>query len=141
MLCNYQETRWIGTEMRDHPTYDGTSYLIRFLIDIDGKFEPEKRISVLDIALKDTQARWWATHRASLLDWEDAKRSIRYRFLRSDQVTTEMNMDFCEAQLFDGQSDPRMHVEKCIKKWKVVQVPYQVWVHLFFHSLGAIPKT
>jgi hypothetical protein len=80
--------------MRDHPTYDGTSYLNSFLTDIDGKVVPEKRILVLDIALKDTPARWWATHRASLLDWEDAKRAIRYRFLRSDQVTTEMNMDF-----------------------------------------------
>jgi hypothetical protein len=45
--------RWIGTEMRDQPTYDGTSDLNIFLTDIDGKFTPEKRILVLDIALKD----------------------------------------------------------------------------------------
>jgi hypothetical protein len=54
--------------MRDHPTYNGTSDLNKFPIDIDEKFAPEQRISILDITLKDTPTRWWATHGASLLD-------------------------------------------------------------------------
>jgi hypothetical protein len=57
--------------MRDYPTYDGTSDLNSFLIVIDEKVDSEKRISVLDIALKDTPTKWWAIHRDSLLDWED----------------------------------------------------------------------
>jgi hypothetical protein len=68
-----RETRWIGTEMRDHPTYDDTSLLNKFLTVINEKLMLEKRLSVLDITLKDTPTRWWVTHRASLLYWEDAK--------------------------------------------------------------------
>jgi hypothetical protein len=75
------------------------------------------------------------------MDWEDTKRAIQYIFLRSDHVTPETNTKFHGAQLFDGKFDPRMHVENCIKQWKVVQVPSRLWVHLFFHSLGVIPKT
>jgi hypothetical protein len=58
--------RWVGTEVRNHPTFDSTSYLNKFLIDIDGKVVPNQRISVFDIALKDTLAKWRATHRALL---------------------------------------------------------------------------
>jgi len=67
--------------MRGHPTYDNTSELNSFLTVIDGKFAPKQRISDLDIDLKETLARWWATHRDSLLYWEDANRAIGYRFL------------------------------------------------------------
>jgi hypothetical protein len=67
---------WIGNKMRNHPTYDGTSNLNSFLTDIDGKVALEKRISVLDIALKDTPSRWWANQKDSLLDWEHTKRDI-----------------------------------------------------------------
>jgi hypothetical protein len=36
----------------------------------------EKRIFVLDLALHDTPARWWATHKASIMEWEDEKQAI-----------------------------------------------------------------
>jgi hypothetical protein len=68
--------RWIGTELRNHPTYDGILDLDNFLTDIEGKVALDKIISVFDIALKDTPTRWWATHRALILDWEDEKRVI-----------------------------------------------------------------
>jgi hypothetical protein len=49
-------------------------------------------------------------------------------------------MDFHGTQLFDGQSDPMMHVEHCVKQWQVAKVHPRLWVQLFFHSLGVIPK-
>jgi len=84
IFSTIRATRWIGTEMRDHPTYNGTSYLNSFLTDIDTKYVPYKRILVLETTLKDTPSRWWATHIASLLYWEDAKRAIRCKFLNND---------------------------------------------------------
>jgi hypothetical protein len=70
------ETRWIGTKIRNHPAYDGTSYLDNFLTYINRNVALDKRISGFDIDLKDTPARWWATHRALNMDWEDEKRDI-----------------------------------------------------------------
>jgi hypothetical protein len=69
-------TRWIGTEIGNHPTYDGTSNLDNFLTNIEGKVAPDQIISLFYITLKDTPTRWWDTHRALILDWEDAKRAI-----------------------------------------------------------------
>jgi len=119
--------------MRNHLTYDGTSNLNIFLTDINFFFAPEQRISVLDIYLKDTPARWWATYKYSLLYWEDTKRDIRYKFVKRDQVAAETNTYFHDAQLFNGKSDPIMHVENCIKQWKVVQIPSQIRVQFFSH--------
>jgi hypothetical protein len=57
----------------------------------------DQRIYVLDIALQDTPARWWATHKSSILEWEDAKQAIQCQFQRSDQLKEEMNIDFQDA--------------------------------------------
>ena len=52
-----------------------------------------------------------------------------------------MWMDFQVAQLFNGQSDPKAHIEKCVKQWKVEEIPSLLWVQVFPHSLRTIPKT
>ena len=39
---------------------------------------------------------------------------------------------------YDGQDDPRIHVEACIEAWK--QRSVDEWVHLFVHTLGTTPK-
>ena len=39
---------------------------------------------------------------------------------------------------YDGQNDPRIHVEACIEAWK--QRSVDEWVHIFIHTLGLIPK-
>jgi hypothetical protein len=68
--------RWIGTEVREHPTYDGTSEVHSFLTSMEEKITTDQRIFVLDLALQDTPARWWATHKALIMEWEDAKQAI-----------------------------------------------------------------
>jgi hypothetical protein len=34
--------RWFGTEMRNHPTYDGTSDVEKFVTDIEGNVAPDQ---------------------------------------------------------------------------------------------------
>jgi hypothetical protein len=101
-LKNIMEMIWIGNKIRNHPTYDGTSDLDNFLTGIEGKFARDQRILVFYIALKDTPNRWWATHSALILYWENAKRDIRCRFINSDHLKEDMSMDFQGTQLFDG---------------------------------------
>jgi hypothetical protein len=33
-----------------------------------------------------------------------------------------------------------MHIEHFLKQWRVVEVPSHLWVQVFFHSLGPIPR-
>jgi hypothetical protein len=47
-----------------------------FFASMEEKIVEEQRIFVLDLALQDTPARWWATHKASIIEWEDAKQAI-----------------------------------------------------------------
>jgi hypothetical protein len=53
----------------------------------------------------------------------------------------EMNIDFQDAQLFDGRFDPKVHIEHFLKQWRVAKVPPHLWVQLFLHSLGPILKS
>jgi len=44
-------------------------------------------------------------------------------------------------ELYDGILDPREYVAYCIQVWEFVQLPSQLWVHQFIHSLINIPST
>jgi hypothetical protein len=78
--------RWIGDEIGDCPTYDGTSYLHNFLIDMEDKVVKEQRISIVYIAFRYSPTRWWASHKGTIYSWNDAKISIQYHFLPPSQV-------------------------------------------------------
>jgi hypothetical protein len=71
-----KETRWIGNEVREPLIYDGTSKIHSFLSSMEEKITMEQRIFVLNLALQDTPTRWWATHKDSIMEWEDAKQAI-----------------------------------------------------------------
>jgi hypothetical protein len=109
-----RETRWVGTEVREHPVYDGTSGLDSFLLSMEEKVVEGQRISVLDLSLQDTPARWWANHKALLRNWDDVKQAIKYRFQDKEQLESEMQTDFQVAQLFNGEYDPKAHIEQCV---------------------------
>jgi len=51
-----------------------------------------------------------------------------------------MKKYFQDAQLFEERFEPRMHIKHFLKYWKVMEVPTHLWVHVFFHSLGPIPR-
>jgi len=39
---------------------------------MEEKIMTDQRIYVLDLALPDTPARWWDTHKALIMEWKDA---------------------------------------------------------------------
>jgi hypothetical protein len=53
----------------------------------------------------------------------------------------EMHIDLQYAQLFDGWSDPKVHIEHCLKQWQFAKVPSHLCVQVFLHFLGLIPKS
>ena len=79
------------------------------------KITEEQRISVLDLALQDTPAKYWATHKASIIEWEDEKQTIRCQFQGRDWLKEETKMYFQDAQMFNERSDPHMHIEHFLK--------------------------
>jgi hypothetical protein len=68
------------------------------------------------------------------------KQAIKYRFQDKEQLESEMQMDFQVVQLFNGQSDPKAHIEQCVTQWQVAEIPSRFWVQVFPHSLGPILK-
>jgi hypothetical protein len=134
-------TRWVGTEVREHPVYDGTSDLDNFLQNMEETVGEDQRISVLDIAFQNTPARWWATHKVALRTWDEVKQALKYRFWNREQLESEMQMDLQVVQLFSGESDPRIHIQQCVAQWQAVEIPSHFWVQVFPHSLGPIPKS
>jgi hypothetical protein len=73
--------RWIGTELRNPPVYDGTSDVNSFLTTMEHKAVEEYRIPVMDISLRATPAQWWATHKETLPSWDLVKIAMQHRFL------------------------------------------------------------
>jgi hypothetical protein len=143
---NIRSSRWIGSEVREHPVYDGTSNLHSFLVELEHKFFLEKIILVLDVALRSYSSRWWATHMGTLYSWDKEKCAIQHRFIPPSQVTHlnhehEPNCQTSTLVAYDGFFDPREHVAHCIQVWEVVQLPSQFWVHQFIHSMGKIPTS
>jgi hypothetical protein len=57
---------WVGTEVREPPTFYGQNDLEKFF----KKFELEVfeiwRLLVLDISLKSTPTHWWGTHKGNI---------------------------------------------------------------------------
>jgi hypothetical protein len=51
ICATVRETRWVGSEVRKHPLYDGTLGLDCFLLSMEEKVVEDQRISVLDLAL------------------------------------------------------------------------------------------
>jgi hypothetical protein len=115
-----RETRWVGTKVREHPIYDDTSGLDNFLVIMEENIVEDQRISVLDVALHDNPARWWTNHKALVENWEDVKQAIQSRFSDKEQLESEMQMDFQVVKLFNGEFDPKEHIEKCVRQWNVV---------------------
>ena len=41
-------------------------------------------------------------------------------------------------QKYTGESDPRSHIKICEQNW--LDIPEDEWVHLFIHTLDAVPR-
>jgi hypothetical protein len=130
----------VGTEVRQHPIYDGTSGLDSFLVSMEENIVKDQRILVLDLSLQDNPSRCWNNHKALVENWEYVKQAIQYIFQDKEQLESDMQTDFQIAQLFNGHSDPKTHIEQCMRQWQVAEIPSHFWVQVFPHSLGPILK-
>jgi hypothetical protein len=64
-----REVYWIGTTVSNLPTFDGLNPLETFLSDFEESVPMQKRMLVMDEALKETLERWWGTHLSNITDW------------------------------------------------------------------------
>ena len=64
---------WIGSEVWEPPRFDGLRDVQGFIEEFEEQIPTKQRIKVLDIALKATPARWWATHKETIKPWEKLK--------------------------------------------------------------------
>jgi hypothetical protein len=53
-----KETRWVGTEVREHPIYDGNLELDSFMVSMEENIAKDQMISVFHLSLHDTIVRW-----------------------------------------------------------------------------------
>ena len=72
--------RWVGTKVKEHPVYDGTSELNILFLNMEEKVLEDQRIMVLDVAFQNTPAIWWDNHKSLLRTWDELKKAIKYRF-------------------------------------------------------------
>jgi hypothetical protein len=107
-------TRQVGTDVQEHPLYDGTSDLDNVLQNMEETMGEDQSILVLDISFQNTPARWWATHKDTLRTWDEVKQALKYRFWNREQLESEMQTYLHVAQLFSGESNPRIQIQHCV---------------------------
>jgi hypothetical protein len=83
--------RWVGTEIREPPSFHGINDLETFLAQYEDEVSENQRLLALDIALKATPARWWGTHKETITDWYQCKQLLRIRFNAHNKKTTSNN--------------------------------------------------
>jgi hypothetical protein len=74
------------------------------LAQYEDKVLENQRLLALDITLKATPARWWGTHKETIIDWYQCKRLLRIRFSAEKKDNKQ--------QRYDGQGPPTEHLEK-----------------------------
>ena len=72
--------RWIGADIIDILSFHGLADVNEFLQQFDQEIPQEQRLSAMDLAVKDTPARWWHTHKERIASWDDLKRLMATRF-------------------------------------------------------------
>jgi hypothetical protein len=61
--------RWIGSKVREPPTFYGLNELEEFLMEFELELVESHRLPVLDISSKVTPAHWWGTHKEKIKNW------------------------------------------------------------------------
>ena len=68
-----RSVRWVGIEVSDLPKYEGLPNLAYFLIEFEEKVIEPQCLFALEFPLKATLARWWVTHKESILEWPQCR--------------------------------------------------------------------
>ena len=109
--------------------FDGLSHIGNFLQEYEAKVPCAQRLSMLDMALRATPTRWWAMHKKNITTWETCHKLLMVIF--GDNVGGF-------SYRYDGQMNPKAHIEACIQAWKEKSV--EECVHLFIHTLDTSPR-
>ena len=72
--------QWIGIEIKDTPSFDGLANVNNFLERFEQEIPQEQRMSVIDLAVRATPARWWYAHKENIASWDDIKRLMAIIF-------------------------------------------------------------
>lgn len=72
--------RWIGSQVQELPRFNGLRDVQGFIEEFEEQVPVELRSKSLDIALKDTPARWWDIHRETMKPWEKVKTMLKVIF-------------------------------------------------------------
>ena len=86
-------------------------------------------MSVIDLAVGATPARWWHAHKQHIMSWDDFKRLMAIMFSNDKE---------CLQKKYTGESDPRSHIHSCEQNWS--DIPEDEWVHRFIHTLDLVPR-
>jgi hypothetical protein len=103
MMCQTDQSSslWIGTEVRNLPTFDGLNHLETFLAEFEKIVPVQQRMLALDEALKATPARWWGAHKKNIAEWVQCRTLLTVCFSDQDEG--------CEVR-YTGQSCPKDHM-------------------------------
>lgn len=93
--------RWIGTEVCELHHFYGLTSVVTFVIEFESLIPLHQRSMPLDVALKSTPTRWWATHKAHIQDWSQCKRLIHIRFGKEGEYVVDR---------YSGLINPNDHI-------------------------------
>jgi hypothetical protein len=72
--------RWVGTQIREPPSFHGINDLETFFIQYEDEVLENQLLLALELALMATPKRWWGAHKETITDWYQCKRLLRIRF-------------------------------------------------------------
>ena len=80
------------------PLFDGEGSVESFFMKFEGLVMEPRRLLALDVALRDTPARWWTMHKISINNWGQCRIFMTVRFGEVSGNITEH---------YSGMTDPR----------------------------------
>lgn len=120
--------RWIGTEVCELPHFDGLTDVTTFFIEFEVIVVEKQRLLALDISMKATLARWWATHKTHIQEWSQCKRLMQIRFGEKSEYIVDK---------YTRLTIPKDHIVTSSYVWN--DLPKEAWTHMFIHTLDTIP--
>jgi hypothetical protein len=72
--------RWVSTEVREPPIFHGLNNLEEFFENYEEEVLENHSLLSMDIALKETPARWRGMHKGTIQNWYQYKRLLCIRF-------------------------------------------------------------
>ena len=85
----------------------------------------------MDTTLQSTSVIWWSNHCNSLTRWDEVAAALKARFKEEEEPRSK--------DRYQGESNPKSHLEKCEAQWRTDGYPEELWVHRFIHSLAINP--